>query len=126
MGSGCTLPPSPIANAVAAGDPRQAEKLLAADGSLPSFSPDGGTLLYRRADRAIAAMDPGTRTERALAAKLPVVIGPILASGALAYSYFSLDRRASRLARSPDGRQIIFGQADRDEADLMQIDVLRR
>jgi len=142
--------PSPIANAVAAADPRQAEKLTAGGGSLPSLSPDGGTLLYRRADRAIAALDLGTRTEQALAAKLPVVIGPILASGALAYSYFSLDRRASlarikipsgeverliplpnlsrasRLARSPDGRQIIFGQADRDEADLMQIDDLRR
>lgn len=139
-------PTSPIAGL----NPGKAEALttaLTSDGAtVPRLSPDGTVLYYRRVDRTYHQLNLKDRTTKPLPAGLSIVYAPIPVSSTLGYSYRAEHRqgyvarfnpttgtvqnlmalptltRTGTMARSPDGRQLLYVQADRNEADLMMID----
>ncbi|MBY0503190.1 MAG: winged helix-turn-helix domain-containing protein [Bryobacteraceae bacterium] len=128
----------------------QVEPVTTTGGRLPRLSPAGDALVYRGPDRKYSVMNLKDRTQVELPSDLGLIGSPILVSSTLGYAYRVVDRRPflcrfsvaagtaenllplatlsryNTLVRSPNGRQLLFVKNDRDEADLMVVDDIRR
>lgn len=136
--------PSPVAGL----NPGKTEAVTADGGIQPRMSVDGTSLFYRIPDRSFLQLNLRDGTKKPLPSGMPIAIAPIPGSSTVGYFYRAENRqgyaarfnlttgtvenlialpnlsRAGNMARSPDGRQLLYVQTDRHEADLMMIDNL--